>query len=468
MFGFFNHARNCSRRSAIRENRHDYEARAVNELPAHDLIPSLADRRRVLDRRSPVCCCCEKKSCSTGRASMSLTTSSPAWISISPIPPCSIISPSKNGKAPRASIAGSPPIPGTKSRIICWPFPTPSRTAPPRNWIRRFAIFLTAAPSRNSSRTAPARIASFMNPDVRQFVAYAKAPGRRRSDPGDHQTIRPRPGDSAGGTISPGQVRHVVLLPPKPDQQNPQSAAGEQPKELYLDIADVYGSDLTPAFEARLEESARVFGVGLAPKIARITFAQLAANPNYQYDDEATQEQQNQAESTVSSNDAVEIFVRGSKIVSGPSTLSDRDFALLQQENNAYHASLAADVFHIWQYRLGLTLVAGILTFILAAYVARFQRRCVRNHARALAMAGLLLAMLLLTQLAGIGSKPLLVFGIAPTIIAAMILTIAYDQRFAFGVATVHAIIVTTALDQGLDSFLVLWVGVLTRLLSTR
>ena len=107
-------------------------------------------------------------------------------------------------------------------------------------------------------------------------------------------------------------------------------------------------------------------------------------------------------------------------------------------------------------------LVAGILTFVLAAYIARYQRRCIRNHARALAMGGLLLAMLLLTQLAGIGNKSLIIFGIAPTIVAAMILTIAYDQRFAFGVATIHAIIVTIALDQGIDSFLVLWVGVLT------
>ena len=42
MFGFFNQSRNCSRRSAIRENRHDYEARSASDLPTHDLVPSLA------------------------------------------------------------------------------------------------------------------------------------------------------------------------------------------------------------------------------------------------------------------------------------------------------------------------------------------------------------------------------------------------------------------------------------------
>ena len=114
---------------------------------------------------------------------------------------------------------------------------------------------------------------------------------------------------------------------------------------------------------------------------------------------------------------------------------------------------MTGDVYKIWQYRLGLALLAGILTFILAGYVARYQPRCLRNHARALAMGGLLLAMLLLTQVAGIGNSSLFIFGIARTIVAAFILTIAYDQRFALGVATIQAIIVTAALNQGLEFF---------------
>ena len=73
-----------------------------------------------------------------------------------------------------------------------------------------------------------------------------------------------------------------------------------------------------------------------------------------------------------------------------------------------------------------------------------------------------MLSMLLLAQLAGIGSSSLYVLGIAPTIIVAMILTIAYDQRLAVGVATVHAILVTLALNQSLNFFLILLGGILT------
>jgi cyclic-di-AMP phosphodiesterase PgpH len=149
-------------------------------------------------------------------------------------------------------------------------------------------------------------------------------------------------------------------------------------------------------------------------------------------------------------------------IVSGGNTLSVRDWQILNAENDAYHKSLMGDALKMWQYRLGLALLAGIVTLILCGYVARYQPRCVRNHARGIAMASLLVSMLLLSQLAGIGNSSLFIFGIAPTIVAAMILTIAYDQRFALGVATIHTIIVTAALNQGLDFFMILWVGVLT------
>ena len=97
-----------------------------------------------------------------------------------------------------------------------------------------------------------------------------------------------------------------------------------------------------------------------------------------------------------------------------------------------------------------------------AAYICYFQPRVVKNHARAFAIAALLLSMLLLAQLAGIGNGPIYLLGVAPTILVAMILTIAYDQRFAIGIASMHGLLVTVALSQGVTFFVILWVGVLT------
>jgi hypothetical protein len=70
--------------------------------------------------------------------------------------------------------------------------------------------------------------------------------------------------------------------------------------------------------------------------------------------------------------------------------------------------------------------------------------------------------MLLLAQLAAIGTGPLYIFGLAPTVLVAMIMTIAYDRRFATGIGSMHGLLVTLALDQGIGFFIILWVGVFT------
>jgi hypothetical protein len=112
--------------------------------------------------------------------------------------------------------------------------------------------------------------------------------------------------------------------------------------------------------------------------------------------------------------------------------------------------------------KLGLASVVVLMTILLAYYVWRYQPRIVRKPARAVAIAGLLLSMLLLAQLAAIGTGPLYVFGVAPTILVVMILAIVYDQRFAIGIASMHGILVTAALDQSIGFFLILWVGIFT------
>ena len=103
-----------------------------------------------------------------------------------------------------------------------------------------------------------------------------------------------------------------------------------------------------------------------------------------------------------------------------------------------------------------------LLTTVMSYYIGRFQPRIVRNPTRAVAIGALLLSMLLLAQLAAIGTGPLYTFGIAPTIVVAMILAIAYDQRFAIGVAGMHAVLVTLALDAPLSFLLIVWSGVAT------
>ncbi len=139
--------------------------------------------------------------------------------------------------------------------------------------------------------------------------------------------------------------------------------------------------------------------------------------------------------------------------------ISQEDWQLLQAENTAYHASIANSS---WMTRMGLSSIVLLLTALLSGYIAKYQPRVVRNHQRAFAVASLLLLMLILPALAGIGNSSLYLFGVAPTILVAVILAITFDQRFALGMGTLHGIMVTLALDGDLNFFLIILAGVVT------
>jgi putative nucleotidyltransferase with HDIG domain len=198
------------------------------------------------------------------------------------------------------------------------------------------------------------------------------------------------------------------------------------------------------------------FKLALCPKIVALSVEWLS--PTHEVDAAATADARNQVAARVPLERGNVNFKTGMVIVSRGS-IKDEDWAILQAENNAYIASMGNAV---WEGRLGLGVAVTLLTILLCAYVAHYQPRIVRRHARAVAFAGLLISMLLLPVLAGIGNSSLYLFGLAPTILVAMILTIAYDQRFALGVATIHALLVTLALDVDVNFFLILFTGVVT------
>jgi putative nucleotidyltransferase with HDIG domain len=202
------------------------------------------------------------------------------------------------------------------------------------------------------------------------------------------------------------------------------------------------------------------FSLSLQPKIVEFTLARL--QPTHTLDPNLTIEAQNQASRLVPRSAGERHYSANSILVPKTPTkmkFTQEDWELLRAENNAYLDSIQG---WGWQSKIGLLLTVLIMTLALAASVAKFQPRLIRNHARALALAALLLSMLFIAQVAGIGNGPIFLFGIAPTILAAMILTIGYDQRFALGIGSMHGILVAVALDQGVSFYIVLWVGVLT------
>jgi putative nucleotidyltransferase with HDIG domain len=217
-----------------------------------------------------------------------------------------------------------------------------------------------------------------------------------------------------------------------------------------------------PAIVSELAQKAGFSGGQLQREIAQYTLSRL--QPTLKFDAEATTQRRNNVAASVSEKkatrriDAGEIIVAHTNPNSIKPTLDENDIRLLRSENENYLATVKGAS---WKPRLGTTVIALVVTIVLCAYVAAFQPRVVKNHARAAALMGLLLSMLLLAALAGIGNMPVYLFGAAPTLLVGMILAIAYDRRFAIGIASLHGLLVTVALAESAAFFFMLWAGVL-------
>jgi cyclic-di-AMP phosphodiesterase PgpH len=198
------------------------------------------------------------------------------------------------------------------------------------------------------------------------------------------------------------------------------------------------------------------FRLELQPKILALTLDAL--QPTYTLDADATTWARNNAADSLPASEWEIHFQKNAPIVH-KGLIELRDWQLLRAENEAFLATLGGAE---WKSKAGVAFVTLLLTIALAGYTAHFQPRVVRNHARAVSIAALLLSMLLLAQLAAIGSGPIYLLGVAPTLLVGMILSIAYDQRFAVGVTSIHGLMVTIGLDQRVGFLLVIWIGAIT------
>ncbi|MBN1391807.1 MAG: HDIG domain-containing protein [Sedimentisphaerales bacterium] len=85
--------------------------------------------------------------------------------------------------------------------------------------------------------------------------------------------------------------------------------------------------------------------------------------------------------------------------------------------------------------------VVAIISLGAAFYIRYYQKRIIKNYTRAVALAGMFLLLLAVTKIGIVLSKqPSWATGTAVT--AAIILTIAYDQRFAMGMSIFYCILV--------------------------
>ncbi len=111
---------------------------------------------------------------------------------------------------------------------------------------------------------------------------------------------------------------------------------------------------------------------------------------------------------------------------------------------------------------LGQAVVVLVITVASALYVTQMHRAA-NTGSRGWALAILLLITLFIAKgaYAAINIYHVVyLVGIAPTLLATIIITIAFNQRLALGLSSLHAVLVTMALGQGIDFFLVLLGGI--------
>ena len=198
------------------------------------------------------------------------------------------------------------------------------------------------------------------------------------------------------------------------------------------------------------------FTGALWPKVAALAKARLD-KPTFELDEQATLQAENAARAAVSADQGIRPYGVDAVIVRGGQPLSEANWLLLRAESVAFRDSLGTRA--AWFEFAGLVGWVALITAGLSAYVAIYARRVVQNHVRAVVLAVLLLSALLVAQLSAVGSARLYFAGVAPTLLVAMVLSIAYDRRFALGAAALHATLVTIAVGQGMPFFLVLLAG---------
>ncbi len=225
------------------------------------------------------------------------------------------------------------------------------------------------------------------------------------------------------------------------------------PGELDDDVGEANRGELRRKLTA---PAAECFPPLLAPKIVELTLETLGAT--HRFAPAATAEARQRAEAAVPASAGAIRVLPGQSLLSRDHTVSESDWELLVAENAAYRASLGG---RVWIERLGLFLCVLMVTAALAIYAAHYQPRVVKNPIRAAGLALLLLASLLVAQLAALGTGSTQLLGVGPILLAAMTLCVAYDGRFGLGVGAMLALLVTLGLGEGIGFFLVAFAGLL-------
>ncbi len=188
--------------------------------------------------------------------------------------------------------------------------------------------------------------------------------------------------------------------------------------------------------------------------------------PLYRFNKEATENDIKARQAAIQADPPKERYEQGKVLVrasqagvgdGGTPGLSQAELDLLTAEHRAYRAAQQRDrPWTRWLRIGGRALALLLLSALLVTYVARQQPQVVRDHWRGFVLAALLLMMLALAKVMAVSLGWNWHVVVLPVLMTAVILTIAYEQRFAFVLGAILAVLVVFQLRAGLALLLVL------------
>jgi putative nucleotidyltransferase with HDIG domain len=198
---------------------------------------------------------------------------------------------------------------------------------------------------------------------------------------------------------------------------------------------------------------------GFSEPVLSVVVSRLTTNPDptYLYDEAVTTSNQNA--NAKDQRIVVTHVPPGQVIYRRGDVLSPQQLELFRREMAAYASQ--AEPYQVWLRTMSIFGAVAATALAIAGYLALFVPRVHKHPARVAGVAALMAAALALACAATVLNPSLLLLtAIAPTVFMAVTLVIAYDQRMALAMGTLHGVLTCAALNQPVGVYALILTGV--------
>jgi hypothetical protein len=240
--------------------------------------------------------------------------------------------------------------------------------------------------------------------------------------------------------LQPADLPSAAEAHSAPIRIRPPDPLPGSPAERYL--ASMLSVEQPDAVRDFMADLARRFDPAVQPAV--VAMAAEDPQPTYVYDPELTEQARQAARASV--RPIPRPFKADTVLVPAGAKLDQAALDLIGQEREAFHAQRTTAEY--WLTNLGILGMVGLIATGLWVYIFAYNHRIVRNPMRGLAITSMLIAL----QAAAVfctraWPEFFYVTATFPTLMAAVVLAIVYDQRFALAIGVLHALLVMVSLN---------------------